>query len=635
MKILVVDDEAAIRQNLERLLSLEGYEVLCAAGGREALALAQSASPDLVLTDVSMPDLDGMALMAHLRADVRTATVPVILLTARVEPSQIREGMRAGADDYLTKPFQREELIASVKAQLDKAQRWRENQIRMAQDHRRWLHIDPDTQLPNRRLLSTLVESELALGRQPALLVLSFDRMDWLVEQYGPSCRKAVLLCQSERLRALMRERKLHSSHDLLAMLNDRELAIMLAQPGQMFDLREWIGRLNSEVKRPVEHAGREHFVTPVMGLALSDEFSMHAETLLVHAQSALDSARRDGSTYTCYDREQADNHKIQLELHYDLYRAVERQEIHVFYQPQMHVDGHLLGFEALARWQHRKHGWVSPATFIPLAEENRQIIELGREVLRQACSQLSAWRREGYAGWVAVNLSAVQFHDPDLIDTVAQQLVEHDLPPSCLELEITEGTAMSTVPHTLQTLQRLKELGVRLALDDFGTGYSSLAYLKRFPLDLLKLDQSFVKRLPDDRNDAAIARAICQLGSALEMDVLAEGVETPEQARFLGEIGCSWLQGFLYAKPMPAEEAGRWWRRYPVLPVSALGQDSQDDPPAVLHDGALSSGRVRLSALTMRNPSPVVPAPGGAEVHGLDTSADPAWNSPPPMPPH
>ena len=348
-----------------------------------------------------MPDLDGMALMAHLRADVRTATVPVILLTARVRPSQIREGMRAGADDYLTKPFQRDELIASVKAQLDKGPA---------------LAREPDPHGPRPPPLAAhrprhaaaqpaaaehRSSSELALGgNRPCWCSASTAWTGWS-SRYGPSCRKAVLLCQSERLRALMRERKLHSSHDLLAMLNDRELAIMLASRARCSTLREWIGRLNSGSSGPSSMRGGEHFVTPVMGWPLRR--IQHACRDLAGArQSALDGAQRDGSTYTCYDREQAGNHKIQLELH-----------------PRPVSGGRTSGDPCLLpapdACRRPLAGLRSPGPVAapqarlgvaghlhPTGGGNRQIIELGREVScsRPARSSAPGGGKAMPAGW-------------------------------------------------------------------------------------------------------------------------------------------------------------------------------------------------------------------------------------------
>jgi EAL domain-containing protein (putative c-di-GMP-specific phosphodiesterase class I) len=244
------------------------------------------------------------------------------------------------------------------------------------------------------------------------------------------------------------------------------------------------------------------------------------------------------------------------------LHRAIDRQELEVFFQPQMDVQsGRVLGFEALMRWRHPELGLVSPARFIPLAEDNGQIVPMGAWILRQACTTAAHWPQSLQLR-VAVNLSARQFADPGLFAHVREALEKSGLPAPQLELEITEGTVMQDLQRTLDLLRRFKNMGVKLAIDDFGTGYSSLAYLKRFPLDVLKIDQSFVRQLCSDREDQAIANAVIQLAHSLGLRVIAEGVETAEQEALLRVMGCDDVQGYLYGKPMTLEDTREWLAR-------------------------------------------------------------------------
>lgn len=250
-----------------------------------------------------------------------------------------------------------------------------------------------------------------------------------------------------------------------------------------------------------------------------------------------------------------ADVHQ-QLQLVQDLRRAVERHELVLHYQPKFNApNGPIMGVEALVRWQHPQRGLVPADEFIPLAEKTGLIVPLGAWVLDEACRQMAQWQRERHAGWtVAVNLSALQFGHAALIDTVRETLARHALDPRSLMLEITESTAMRDVDASLQILQQLDAMGVRISIDDFGTGYSSLLYLKRLPASELKIDRGFVRDLAHDTEDAAIVSAIVALGQTLNLRIVAEGVETAEQQAFLTRLGCHSLQGYLLGRPMTAE---------------------------------------------------------------------------------
>jgi EAL domain-containing protein (putative c-di-GMP-specific phosphodiesterase class I) len=249
------------------------------------------------------------------------------------------------------------------------------------------------------------------------------------------------------------------------------------------------------------------------------------------------------------------------LALEAALRRAAERGELLLHYQPQLDLStGALTGLEALVRWQHPELGMVSPGEFIPLAEVNGQILDIGAWVLREAVTQLKAWMDAGMAPTVvAVNLSAVQFRDPQLPELVRSALQLSGLPPHCLELELTESVATGQPAAAIAMMQRLHDLGVRLSIDDFGTGYSSLNYLKRFPIHTLKIDQSFVRDISTDEDDRAIVQAIVQLAKALSLTTIAEGVETLEQARFLQHQGCDVVQGFLYSRPLAPAALQTW----------------------------------------------------------------------------
>jgi EAL domain-containing protein (putative c-di-GMP-specific phosphodiesterase class I) len=306
----------------------------------------------------------------------------------------------------------------------------------------------------------------------------------------------------------------------------------------------------------PFTLGGRDLVITISVGIALGDPGLEQADSLLRNADVAMYRAKNHGKArYVVFDPSMHIDALARLELEDDLRHALPRGELRVHYQPiVLMASGEVNEVEALVRWQHPTRGLVMPADFIPIAEETGLIVPLGMWVLEEACRQLVAWHRQFPAEpplMLNVNLSPRQFQQPDLVEEVARTLRETGLAPGCLKLEITEGIIMRDVEATIATLWQLKELGVQLAIDDFGTGHSSLAYLKRLPLDVLKIDRSFVKGLGSDQADTAIVRAIISLAKSLGITVTGEGIETAEQASLLAAWACDRGQGYYYAKPL------------------------------------------------------------------------------------
>jgi EAL domain-containing protein (putative c-di-GMP-specific phosphodiesterase class I) len=290
--------------------------------------------------------------------------------------------------------------------------------------------------------------------------------------------------------------------------------------------------------------------------------------TLLKHADTAMYRAKKTNSGFQFFEAAMEHSISEHVRMENDLRHAIDRNELEVFYQPQARVEtGDIIGAEALVRWRHPTRGMVSPAEFIPLAEETGLINPVGEWVLRTACAQMKKWADAGLTMRIAVNLSVKQLLQKNFAATVEQALNDTGLAPSLLELEITESTLMENAQDTLEALHRLHGLGVRLAIDDFGTGYSSLSYLKRFPVDIIKIDRSFVRDVPHDADDAAIVTGIIALAHSLRLDVVAEGVETESQLRFLRDHSCDLLQGFYLSQPVPGEQFERELlsKKYPM----------------------------------------------------------------------
>ncbi len=562
--ILVVEDDANIRANLQRLLRIEGFETDAAENGVEALQCIGIRMPDLVLSDVTMPVMDGHALVAAMRADAAMSGIPVILLTALADRASMRQGMNVGADDYLTKPFQRDELLAAVRTRLERRAAQRLETERLAAEARRLRHIDPITELPTRAaLLERLPHALQAMSRQQgrlALIVFGLNDFRRINDSLGHASGDHFLRAVANRLQGEIDRSICASPFDSVARVGGDQFVMTLAEVGGSDHVDDLARRLLARVEEPIRVGEHESFLTASAGISVFPDDGDSSDTLLERAETALNSAKRSGGARFAYFAPEMNAAAGErLRLHNDLHRVVERGELQVYYQPQVDVlSGRIIGFEALLRWQHPELGWVSPIRFVPIAEENGQILQIGAWILEAACLQARIWIDSGFSPLrMAVNLSARQFADDDLCALVSGVLERTGLPAACLELEITEGTAMQGAERAISIMHRLKALGVKLALDDFGTGYSSLSYLKRFPLDVLKVDQSFVRNITTDPGDAAITRAVVLLARSFGMSVIAEGVETADHLQFIAGLGCEEYQGYLFSKPVSEGDAG------------------------------------------------------------------------------
>lgn len=574
-RIVIAEDDTVIRNNLVCLLRIEGYEVDAGENGRAALELICAHPPDLILSDVMMPEMTGHQLVAAVRATPHVAHVPVVMLTARADRRDVREGMNLGADDYLTKPFQRDELLTCIRAQLDKASNQKVASRRLAVQAHRISHFDSVTNLPNKAHFVLLLRSALAATHHPdgatgktecALWIIGMDNLPQMAEVLGGGQLDNAIKQMAMRLTALSNQAPLASgSPCTVARLGDDRLAVLATAWPAGQTLEPATRTLYEAMGLPLTLGGSEHFLSVSVGACASPVSEASAEALVNRLEMSLAMARAQlGQKHAVYLQESAPELSASMRLHNALHRAVERDELAAFFQPQvMAGSGKVTGFEALIRWHHPQLGLVPPLRFIPLAEDNGQIVRIGAWMLAQSCIQAQQWQYghplQNKPLRVAVNLSARQFADPDLINHVRRALDISGLRAPQLELEITEGTAMHDLQRTLDLLRRFKTMGVQLAIDDFGTGYSSLAYLKRFPLDVLKIDQSFVRQLCTDREDQAIAQAVITLAHSLNLKVIAEGVETAEQHTLLHTMGCDEIQGYLHGRPMPADEVAPW----------------------------------------------------------------------------
>ncbi|MFN7854980.1 MAG: putative bifunctional diguanylate cyclase/phosphodiesterase [Acidovorax sp.] len=567
-KLVIAEDEADIRNNILRLLRLEGYEAWAAPNGRQAWELVQQHQPDLVLSDVMMPEMTGHQLVQSIRANAHTAHIPVILLTALADRQDVRAGMNLGADDYIVKPFQRDELLESIRARLEKSLLQRESASRLASQTHRLMHFDPVTDLANRAHFLLLLENcwNNPASAQARLWGVSVDNLTHMAQVIAPELFDTCIKCMSDRLVQVWRD----SGHSLtgrysLGRIGDDRFAVLVEDAADLPDLDEVSHKLISSLSLPLKAANDAHYpVVSMASLDLTRASGINPRNALGLLDLALVDARgQAGEKVTHIQPESSNRLDSSLRLHNDLHRAVENSELRSHYQPQIDAKTcQVVGFEALIRWEHPTHGLVSPARFIPMAEDNGQIIPMGAWILKQACTDLLTLQNilgSNLPLRVGVNLSMRQFMDPGILNTVRTALDESGMNPRKLELEITEGTAMVDVEKTIRLLGEFKSLGVKLSLDDFGTGYSSLSYLKRFPLDVLKIDQSFVRNLHRDSQDRAIAGAVIDLSHRLDLRVIAEGVEEQHQHDVLRDMGCDEIQGYLHGRPMALQVYPQW----------------------------------------------------------------------------
>ncbi len=417
---------------------------------------------------------------------------------------------------------------------------------------------DALTGLPNRALFLDRLEHALARARrgQTALAVLfvDLDRFKLINDTLGHAAGDELLVQASQRLRATVREA------DTPARFGGDEFAILLEDNENTPDATHVAQRVIDTLQAPFNVGGREVFVSASVGIATSHAGQEDAAELLRNADVAMYRAKHQGSGgYHIFEPGMRVALLERLELEADLQRAVEQQEFTLVYQPIMSLDAPAMsGFEALVRWSHPTRGLVSPMDFIPLAEEAGLILPIGRWVLHQACQQAARWQLEYLSDpprTVSVNLSARQLQQAGLVDEIADALAASRLDPGCLILEITESVLIQDTEATIAKLGELKGLGVRVAIDDFGTGYSSLSYLRQLPIDILKVDKSFIDGVQESPEASAVARAIIRLGRTLSLQTVAEGIEEPTQLDALRKMHCDLGQGYLFAKPLSSAE--------------------------------------------------------------------------------
>jgi len=555
LRVLMVEDSENDALLLLRGLSRGGFEPeFERVETSKAMAAALTARPwDIIISDYSMPHFSGLAALRVLKQS--GLNLPFILVSGTIGEDVAVEAMKAGAHDYVMKSnLQR--LTTAIERELREVEVRRERN--QAEEWLKYLaQYDPLTDLPNRNLLYERLEQALISHRHEnkylALMLMDLDDFKEINDTMGHQTGDLLLQEAGRRLQATL------SNKDTVARLGGDEFGVLL--PGMNEESASLVAsKLLKALEPPFVIGELTVDVRASIGIALFPKHGDDKDTLFRRADVAMYLAKQSASSYAIYSPERDSYSPERLALMAELHRAIDKEQLFLVYQPKINlVTGTITGVEALARWQHPKLGLIPPDQFIPMAERTGFIKLLTMWGLQTALSQSHAWLQQGLGVPVSVNLSTRILHDGHFPDQVAQLLDSHGIGPEQLELEITESVIMADPAHALDILTRISRMGVALSIDDFGTGYSSLAYLKKLPVNAVKIDKSFVLHMTKDQNDAQIVRSTIELAHNLGLKVIAEGVENREVWDRLLALGCDEAQGYYMSRPLPASEMTNW----------------------------------------------------------------------------
>jgi diguanylate cyclase (GGDEF)-like protein len=595
-KILLVDDRIENLELLSSILIKAGYEVRRAINGSTALMGVQSASPDMILLDINMPDMNGYEVCRQLKQDPKYKEIPVIFISALDDGLDKAKAFSAGGIDYISKPFEMMEVLSRIEnhlqiraarlklkhlnieleqrvaertAELTAAKQALEQENAERQkaqamlEHMAW--HDPLTELPNRSWLMGQLQMLVEKAQQEttyqfAVLFLDCDRFKVVNDSLGHIVGDQLLVQVAHRIKSCL------PSNATVSRFGGDEFIIIFENINHLKEATDLAIKLQNALISPLYIEPHEMFMSASIGIVLWDKNEVkHPEDLVRDADIAMYQAKALGKArYYVFNKVLYNNAQKRLQLETDLRRAVERQEFFLEYQPIVSLKTlRIEGFEALVRWNHPTKGRIMPNDFIPIAEETGLIVQLGKWVLEKSCHQLQSWKtalnkvvtdklgEEPYILRISVNLSVKQFSQTGLIEAIDQIFETTAFDGANLNLEITESALMDDPESAGLLLKELRDRRIQISIDDFGTGYSSLSYLHRFSVDTFKIDRSFINRIGSNEDGLRIIEAMVLMAQSLEIKIVAEGVESSEQAFQLKRLGCDYAQGYWFSKPL------------------------------------------------------------------------------------
>lgn len=545
--VVLADDDPSIRLMVRHVLESEDFDIIEASDGLEAIKAVEKHHPALILLDAVMPGIDGFTTCQQIKEKGHT-DIPVMMITGLDDDASVERAYEVGAIDFITKPIKWAVLKHRVKSVVAKVIAERKVQL--------LAYRDTLTGLPNRLLFADRLEQAVIRSERSrtsmALMLVDIDDFKLVNDSFGHDAGDKLIKAVGELISKSLRRA------DTIARLGGDEFAVIIEDINGPDDAISIADNLTTILEHNVRLDDQETYTSASIGIAVYPEDGKDARTLLKNADTAMFRAKENGRhCFQFYKPEMSVNAMERLDLENSLKAAFENDEFLIHYLPVIDIHkNEVVGVEALLRWQHPDKGMIQPADFVKIVEDCGLIVALGEWLIYSVCKQIKVWQDAGLENQnVSINLTPRQFKEQDLVALFTQAMDEHDIEATSLSVEVTERTLIDNIGEVESTLKKLRAMGMKILLDDFGTGYASLAYLKEFPVDVVKIDRAFVAGIPDNEDDSTIVDAIAGLTRGLKLSLLAEGVENERQLDVLKGVGCQYAQGFFWSKALPGNE--------------------------------------------------------------------------------
>lgn len=545
--VVLADDDPSIRLMVRHVLESEDFDIIEASDGLEAIKAVEKHHPALILLDAVMPGIDGFTTCQQIKEKGHT-DIPVMMITGLDDDASVERAYEVGAIDFITKPIKWAVLKHRVKSVVAKVIAERKVQL--------LAYRDTLTNLPNRLLFADRLEQAVIRSERSktsmALMLVDIDDFKLVNDSFGHDAGDKLIQAVGDLISKSLRRA------DTIARLGGDEFAIIIEGIEGPDDAISIADNLTTILEHNVRLDDQETYTSASIGIAVFPDDGKDARTLLKNADTAMFRAKENGRhCFQFYKPEMSVSAMERLDLENSLKAAFENDEFLIHYQPVIDIHkNEVVGVEALLRWNHPDKGMIQPSDFINIVEDCGLIVVVGEWLINSACKQIKVWKEAGLKNQnVSLNLAPRQFKEQDLVALFTQAMAENDIDGSSLSIEITERTLIDNIGEVEGTLKKLRGMGMKILLDDFGTGYASLAYLKEFPVDIVKIDRAFITGIPENIEDSHIVDAIAGLTRGLKLSLLAEGVENERQLDVLKGLGCQYAQGYYWSKALPGDE--------------------------------------------------------------------------------